>query len=140
MKSIIIFYDDKNSKYKDEKIFNGKSSVELTKELFLNNDFSKNLQKIQESDIFTIKNCQNLLELFTQMNEITEKSKADFVIFSYNFVKNSFLSIIIVSVYLVSVEVYCKFCAKLSCVIRKIVVLIVGMENNRKWKRWEIVG
>ena len=77
MKSIVIFYDDKNSKYKDEKIFNGKSSVELTKELFLNNDFSKSLQKIQESDIFTIKNCQNLLELFTQMNEITEKSKAD---------------------------------------------------------------
>ena len=84
MKSIVIFYNDKNSKYKDEKIFNGKSSVELTKELFLNNDFSKNLQKIQESDIFTIKNCQNLLELFIQMNEITEKSKADFVIFSYN--------------------------------------------------------
>ena len=64
MKSIVIFYNDKNSKYKDEKIFNGKSSVELTKELFLNNDFSKKFQKIQESDIFTIKNCQNLLELF----------------------------------------------------------------------------
>ena len=84
MKSIVIFYDDQNSKYKDEKIFNGKASVELTKELFLNNDFSKKLPKFQESDIFTIKNCQNLLELFTQMNEITEKSKADFVIFSYN--------------------------------------------------------
>ena len=45
MKSIVIFYDDQNSKYKDEKIFNGKSSVELTKELFLNNDFSKKLPK-----------------------------------------------------------------------------------------------
>ena len=56
MKSIVIFYNDKNSKYKDEKIFNGKSSVELTKELFLNNDFSNINQKFLESDIFSLWN------------------------------------------------------------------------------------
>ena len=84
MKSIVIFYNDKNSKYKDEKIFNGKSSVELTKELFLNNDFSNINQKFLESDIFTISNANNLCELLNEINQITENSKADFVIFSYN--------------------------------------------------------
>lgn len=84
MKSIVIFYDDKNSKYKDEKIFNGKSSVELTKELFLNNDFSNINQKFLESDIFTISNANNLCELLNEINQITEKTKANFVIFSYN--------------------------------------------------------
>ena len=68
MKSIVIFYNDKNSKYKDEKIFNGKSSVELTKELFLNNDFSNINQKFLESDIFTISNANNLCELLNEIN------------------------------------------------------------------------
>lgn len=84
MKSIVIFYNDKDSKYKDEKIFNGKSSVELTKEFFLNNDFSNKAQKIEETDVFTIYDAKNLLELLTQMNEISEKTKADFIIFAYN--------------------------------------------------------
>lgn len=74
MKSIVIFYDQINSKYKNEKVFGGKSSVELSKQ------WAQNLG-IQE---FTVSGCNTITQLLEKMNEISLKEKADFVLFSFN--------------------------------------------------------
>ena len=78
MKSIVIFYNDNDSKYKNEKVFGGKSSVEITGDLFKTN-------KLPTVDgVFTIDGPLTLTELISKMNELCKNNNADFAIFSYN--------------------------------------------------------
>lgn len=78
MNSIVIFYNDNDSKYKDEKAFGGKSAVEKTEDLYKKNDFRT------VNGIFTIDGPVVLSELLEKMTVLCEQNKADFVIFSYN--------------------------------------------------------
>lgn len=75
MKSIVIFYDDDNSKYKNEKVFNNLSSVDLSYEW---------ATKMQTSKIVTINTVQNLSMLLEKMILEAEKENADNVIFAFN--------------------------------------------------------
>ena len=78
MKSIVIFYNDNASKYKDEIIMDNKSSVQLTADLFKNNSFDT------VEGIFTVDGELTLVSLLEKMTELCTTQKADFVIFSYN--------------------------------------------------------
>ena len=71
MKTIVIFYDE-NSKYSKEKIFNGKSAVELTSQ------WAASLKL----PFFTLKSA-SLSELLCDMKDICTKEKAETVVFSY---------------------------------------------------------
>lgn len=75
MKSIVIFYDDNNSSYKNEKVFNGKSAIDLTKDW---------AEKININTVETISSKNNVSELLKEMNNLCQKHKADYVIYSYN--------------------------------------------------------
>lgn len=75
MKSIVIFYDDINSSYKNEKVFNGKSAVDLGL------SWAKN---IECNNVVTISPKENVLQLLKAIQNECEKAQADFVIFSYN--------------------------------------------------------
>ena len=75
MKSIIVFYDDKNSLYKDEKSFDGKSAVELS---------ALWAEKTGADKIVTLSDLNSVTELLEKMTEEAKKNQADYVIFSYN--------------------------------------------------------
>jgi len=77
MKSIVILYNENNSPYKNEKIFNGKSAVEVTNQLFADNVSTVN-------GIFTINQQQNITSLLSEINKIASSENANFVIFSFN--------------------------------------------------------
>lgn len=78
MKSIVILYNEANSTYKNEKIFNGKSAVEATNSLFEENKFEFVEGK------YTINQQPSVNSLLSEINKISKDEKADFVIFSYN--------------------------------------------------------
>ena len=72
MKSIIVFYEDKTSKYGEEKVFNGKSAVEMS---------ANWAQKFSDKAVSVA--ADNMGMLFTKMKEICTAENADYVIFSY---------------------------------------------------------
>ena len=78
MNSIVFFYNEKGSNYKDEKVFGGKSAVELTHSLMEQSKFDT------VSDIITIDGPLSLCELLEKLSSVCDEKKADFVIFSYN--------------------------------------------------------
>lgn len=82
MKSIIIFYDDENSLYKNEKSFDGKSSVDLSMNW---------AQKIGAQKIITLSKLNKVSDLLSQMVLEAQKNEADYVIFAYN--DNPFLNV-----------------------------------------------
>ena len=71
MKTIVIFYDN-DSSYANEKVFNGKSAVELSSE------WAKSLNL----PVFTVKS-NTLSQLLCDMKEICTKENADTAVFSY---------------------------------------------------------
>ncbi len=73
MKTIVIFYSDKNSSYADEKAFDGKSSRDLS------------LAWAKELDLpfFTVKSA-TMKELFFDIHAICQNEKAENVVFSYD--------------------------------------------------------
>ena len=73
MKSIVILYDD-NSKYKNEKAFEGKSAQELCSE-----QFSK-----LGRDIYKINKVNSVLELVSSINKVSKEAQANYVIFSFD--------------------------------------------------------
>lgn len=72
MKTIVIFYDE-DSNYSKEKVFSGKSALELTSEWAS----SLNLTS------YTVKS-QTLSELLTDMKKLCDENQAETVLFSYN--------------------------------------------------------
>lgn len=72
MKSIVIFYDDKDSKYGDEKIFKGKSAVELSKA------WAEKLGK----EVFYL-SSSSVTQLLEQMKKLCSDNSADFAIYAY---------------------------------------------------------
>lgn len=77
MKSIGIFYNATSSKYKNEKIFAGKTAVEMTAQVF-ENKFDT------VEGIYTISNAENNCQLLEKMIALCTEHEADFVIFSYD--------------------------------------------------------
>lgn len=75
MKSIIIFYDDEKSLYKNEKGFDGKSSIELSAEW---------AKKVGADKTVTLSKMNSVLELLEAMCKQAKDSSADYVIFAYN--------------------------------------------------------
>lgn len=73
MKSIVVFYDDK-SKFGNEKVFGGKSAVELSGEW----------AKALGTECFTVEACVNLTELLEKLCEISAETKADAIVYSFN--------------------------------------------------------
>ena len=72
MKTIVIFYDE-NSKYASQKVFNGKSAIELT------DQWAKSL----DLPAFTVKSA-TLTELLEDMKRLCSENQAETVLFSYN--------------------------------------------------------
>ena len=75
MKSIVIFYDDDNSKYRNEAAFNGKSAVELSAEW---------AKTVPCDKIVTISSRTNVLDLLQNIIAESESAGADNIIFTYN--------------------------------------------------------
>lgn len=75
MKSIVIFYDDDNSKYRNEPAFNGKTAVELCAEW---------AKTIPCDKIVTISSKKNVLELLEAIISESETAGAENIIFTYN--------------------------------------------------------
>lgn len=75
MKSIVIFYDDDNSKYRKEAVFNGKSAVQLTMEW---------AETLACEKIVTISSKKNVLELLESIAAETESAGAENIVFSFN--------------------------------------------------------
>ena len=73
MKTIVILFDNENSAYKNEKVFNNKSALQMTLE------WAKNLNFPVES----IK-AQSLNQLLEEMSQVCKKHDADTVIFSFD--------------------------------------------------------
>ena len=73
MKTIVILFDNENSAYKNEKVFNNKSALQMTLE------WAKNLNFPVES----IK-AQSLNQLLEEMSQACKKHDADTVIFSFD--------------------------------------------------------
>lgn len=73
MKSIIILYKDSESLYCDEKVFDGKSSIDL----------SLTWAKSINENVVILQDCKNLSDLFSKINEKCIENNADYVIFSY---------------------------------------------------------
>ena len=71
MKTIVIFYDN-DSTYSNEKVFNGKSAVEL----------SKNWAESLGLPAFTVKSA-NLTQLLCDMKELCSKENAETAVFSF---------------------------------------------------------
>lgn len=78
MKSIVILYNEANEKYKNEKIFSGKSAVETVNQIFKDKKFPT------VEGVFTVNNQNSISSLLNEINSLSSKEKADFVIFSYN--------------------------------------------------------
>lgn len=74
MKSIIILYNDEDSLFCNDKVFDGKSASERCEE------WAKSL----DSDFVVINKCKNLSGLFSEMSNICKEKEADYVIFSFN--------------------------------------------------------
>ena len=72
MKTIVIFYDE-NAKYASQKVFKGKSAIELTAE------WAKSL----DLPAFTLK-ASTLTELLEAMKKLCDENQAENVLFSYN--------------------------------------------------------
>lgn len=72
MKSIVVFFNDKNSKYSKQSVFDGKNSEELALKWAKN--YSNSIIDIS---------CDSISELFSKMKEACQKENADYVIFSY---------------------------------------------------------
>ena len=79
MKSIVIFFDDKNSKYKNEKIFNGKSALEESV-VWAENLCKKGLV----SKAVTVSGADSVSELFGKMSSLCIEESADFAVFAWN--------------------------------------------------------
>lgn len=73
MKSIVILYKDKNSSFCNEKVFENKSAMDLSKE------WAESLKK----DLFYIEDCKSVSELFSKMSQLCLETHADYVIYSY---------------------------------------------------------
>ncbi len=78
MKSIVILYNEANEKYKNEKIFSGKSAVETVNQLFVVNNFPT------VKGTFTINQQNSISALLEEINKTAAENNADFVIFSFN--------------------------------------------------------
>ncbi|MCR4733447.1 MAG: spiro-SPASM protein [Treponema sp.] len=73
MKSIVIFYSEKESPYAEEKVFDGKSARELSENW------------VQQLGLKSYKiSSLSLKELFKEMNQICQKERAGSVVFAYD--------------------------------------------------------
>lgn len=72
MKSIVVLFDEKN-KYEDEKVFAGKSAIELCHTAAESFGF----------EVRTISDCTTISELLEELDKICTESGAESVIFSY---------------------------------------------------------
>lgn len=73
MKTIVIFYSDKNSSYADHKVFDGKSAREL----------SALWAKKLELQAFTVSSA-TMKELFCKIHELCQQENADSIVFTYD--------------------------------------------------------
>lgn len=73
MKSIVIFYESKNSKYVNEKLYNGKSAVELSKAW---------AEKIG-TEIFYV-NSNTVTDLLNDMKKLCTANEADYAVYAYS--------------------------------------------------------
>lgn len=81
MKGIVIFFDDKNSKYGDEKIFSGFCAKQLAETVMEN--VKKATEKCTIENIYTITEADSYSSLMDKMIQYVLESSADFVIYSY---------------------------------------------------------
>lgn len=75
MKSIVVFYDDENSLYSNEKAFDSKSAKDLSNEWALS---------LNAKEIVSIGFQENVCLLLEKMYEAGKNNEADYIIFAYS--------------------------------------------------------